>query len=313
MKKGKAVIIGAGGVGATTAFALMQRGIFSEIVIIDINREKAEGEALDMMHGVSFAPAVQVYAGDYKDCKGADFVIITAGAAQHKNETRRDLLGRNAKIMKSIVSEVVKYIPRKTFIIAVTNPVDVLSYYIYKISGLTPQRVIGSGTVLDTSRLKYALSKHTGIDTGDVEAFVLGEHGDSEVAAWSKTSIVGMSIPEFCTVCGKCSSKKLEEIFEGVKNSAYDIISKKGSTYYAIALATVRIIEAIKSGSNSVLTVSTLLSGQFGIKDIYLSVPTVVNGVGASEILEIPLTDEEVGLLQNSANEMKKLYKELER
>lgn len=311
LKKGKAVIIGAGGVGSSIAYTLMLRGMYSEMVIIDINRKRAEGEALDMMHGVSFTDYCRIYAGDYSDCKGAEAIVITAGAAQEKGEGRRELLGRNAKIIKSIVSEVVKYITAKTFMIVVTNPVDVLSYYAYKISALPKNRVIGSGTVLDTSHLKYALSKHTGIDPDNIGAYILGEHGDSEMAAWSKTTIAGMEIPDFCRVFGKCQSKRLGAILNEVKNSAYDVIEKKGSTHYAVALAVCEILSAIDRNSNSILTVSTLLEGQYGIKDIYLSLPAVVNGRGADKILQLPLSKEEEAELCQSAKAMKKLCGEI--
>lgn len=311
MKKGKVVIVGAGGVGSSIAYTLMLRAVYSEIVIIDINRQKAEGEALDMMHGVSFTEYCRIYAGDYSDCKGAEAIVITAGAAQEKGENRRDLLGRNAKIIKSIVSEITKHITSKTFLLMVTNPVDVLSFYAYKISALPKHRVIGSGTVLDTSRLKYALSQHTGIDPDNIGAYILGEHGDSEMAPWSKTTIAGMEIPEFCRVFGKCSTKRLGTILEDVKNSAYDVIAKKGSTHYAVALAVCEILSAIDRNSNSILTVSTLLEGQYGIRDVYLSLPVVVNAKGAGKILQLPLSKEEENLLCSSAKAMKKLCTEL--
>lgn len=303
--------MGAGGVGSSIAYTLMLRAVYSEIVIIDINRQKAEGEALDMMHGVSFTEYCRIYAGDYSDCKGAEAIVITAGAAQEKGENRRDLLGRNAKIIKSIVSEITKHITSKTFLLMVTNPVDVLSFYAYKISALPKHRVIGSGTVLDTSRLKYALSQHTGIDPDNIGAYILGEHGDSEMAPWSKTTIAGMEIPEFCRVFGKCSTKRLGTILEDVKNSAYDVIAKKGSTHYAVALAVCEILSAIDRNSNSILTVSTLLEGQYGIRDVYLSLPVVVNAKGAGKILQLPLSKEEENLLCSSAKAMKKLCTEL--
>ena len=311
MNTEKLAIIGAGNVGSATAFAAIQKGLFSEIVIIDINRDKAEGEALDIMHGVSFVSPVRVYSGDYSDCKNADVIVITAGAAQAKNETRRDLLNRNAAIYKSIVPEIIKYCGKNTFIIPVTNPVDVLSLLTYRISGLDKSRVIGSGTVLDTSRFKYTLSKHTGIDMTDINAYILGEHGDSELALWSKTTIAGVTIPDFCRVCGKCDGRKMEEMFSEVKNAAYDIIAKKGSTYYAVALAVNRIIEAILRSSDSILTVSTYLEGQYGIRDVYLSVPTVVNSNGASRVLEIPVSEKEYKLLNESAKTLKNLSYEL--
>ena len=311
MKKGKVVIVGAGGVGSSIAYTLMLRAVYSEIVIIDINRQRAEGEALDMMHGVSFTEYCRIYAGDYSDCKGAQAIVITAGAAQEKGENRRELLGRNAKIIKSVVSEITKHITSQTFLLMVTNPVDVLSFYAYKISALPKHRVIGSGTVLDTSRLKYALSQHTGIDPDNIGAYILGEHGDSEMAPWSKTTIAGMEIPEFCRMFGKCSTKRLSTILEDVKNSAYDVIAKKGSTHYAVALAVCEILSAIDRNSNSILTVSTLLEGQYGIRDIYLSLPVVVNAKGAGKILQLPLSKEEENLLCSSAKAMKKLCAEL--
>ena len=305
------VIVGAGGVGSSIAYTLMLRAVYSEIVIIDINRQRAEGEALDMMHGVSFTEYCRIYAGDYSDCKGAQAIVITAGAAQEKGENRRELLGRNAKIIKSVVSEITKHITSQTFLLMVTNPVDVLSFYAYKISALPKHRVIGSGTVLDTSRLKYALSQHTGIDPDNIGAYILGEHGDSEMAPWSKTTIAGMEIPEFCRMFGKCSTKRLSTILEDVKNSAYDVIAKKGSTHYAVALAVCEILSAIDRNSNSILTVSTLLEGQYGIRDIYLSLPVVVNAKGAGKILQLPLSKEEENLLCSSAKAMKKLCAEL--
>ena len=311
MKTKKLAVVGAGNVGSATAFAAVLKGLFSEIVIIDINTEKAQGEALDIMHGVSFANQTHVFAGDYSDCKGADVIVITAGAAQGKNETRLDLLKRNAGIYKGIIPQIIKYCNDNAIIIPVTNPVDILSYLTYRISGLDKKQVIGSGTVLDTSRFKYTLSCHTGVDMTDITAYILGEHGDSELPLWSKTSIAGISVPDFCRACGKCDGKKMDDMFEEVKNAAYDIIAKKGSTYYAIALATNRIIEAVLRDSDSILTVSTCLQGEYGINDVYLSVPTIVNAFGASKILEIPITSSEQELLKNSAETLKSLYSEL--
>ena len=312
MKTEKLAIIGAGNVGSATAFAAIQKGLFSEIVIIDINREKAEGESLDIMHGVSFVNPVRVYSGDYTDCKNADVIVITAGAAQEKSETRRDLLNRNAAIYKSIVPEIVRHCSENAFIIPVTNPVDVLSLLTYRISGFDKSRVIGSGTVLDTSRFKYTLSKHTGIDMTDINAYVLGEHGDSELALWSKTTIAGVPVPDFCRVCGKCDGRKMEEMFYEVKNAAYNIIAKKGSTYYAIALAVNRIIDAVLRDSDSILTVSTYIEGQYGISGVYLSVPTVVNSNGASRVLELPVSEKEYKLLNESAQLLKDLFCKLD-
>lgn len=311
MKKDKLAVIGAGNVGATTAYTAMCGGLFSEIVIIDINKEKASGEALDMMHGVSFVSTCRVYAGDYSDCAGADVIVITAGAAQAKNETRRDLLRRNSQIFKGIVGEIIRYCDKNVYLLVVTNPVDVLSYLTFKISGLESSHVIGSGTVLDSARFKYGLSQHTGIDTHDIDAFILGEHGDSEMPLWSKTTIAGMSIPEFCVTCGKCDGRKMEGIFEDVKNAAYDIIAKKGSTFYAVALAANTIMNAMLSDSNSILTVSTFLSGQYGLSDLYISVPTVINSKGAAKVLEVPMSEGEHTGLIHSGKTLKKLIGEI--
>ncbi len=290
----------------------MLRGIFNDIVIIDINREKAEGEALDMMHGVPFVAPCDVKAGDYSDCRSADVIMITAGAAQKQGETRRELLSKNAKIFKSIVNEAIKYCSKKTIFMVVTNPCDPLAYITWKISGLPKNRVIGTGTVLDTSRFKYALAEHTNIDPRDIDAYVLGEHGDSEIPAWSKTTIAGLSVPEFCVTCGKCGGKRMETIFESVKNAAYEIIRKKGSTSYAIALSANKIAEAIALDSNSILTVSLCPSGEYGLEDVYIGVPAVINSKGVSQIPELPLTRMEYEGLHSSAKIIKKAIMEAE-
>lgn len=306
IKKDKLVVIGAGYVGTAIAYTAMCRGIFSEIVIIDINKNKAEGEALDMMHGVSFVSPCSVKAGDYTDCKGADIVMITAGAAQKPGETRHDLLSKNAKIFKSIVIEAVKYCPKKTIFMVVTNPCDPLAYMTWKISGFPKHRVIGTGTVLDTSRFKYALSEHTKIDPRDIDAYILGEHGDSEVPVWSKTTIAGLTVPEYCDICGKCGGKKMTKIFDSVRNAAYEIINKKGHTSYAIALSANKIAEAILFDSNSILTVSVCPSGEYGLEDVYISVPAVINSKGVASIPELPLTRTEYEGLMASAKIIKK-------
>lgn len=313
MFKGKITIIGAGAVGSTTAYAIMMSGLVSEIVLIDLNRDKAEGDALDMNHGISFVSPVKVAAGDYQDIKGSDMVIITAGASQEPGEKRTDLLKRNAKIFENIIGQVLKYCHDDTILMIVTNPVDILTYITYKISGFSKNHVIGSGTVLDTSRLKFLLGEYANIDVRNVHTYIIGEHGDSEVAAWSATSIAGMSIDEFCKFSGSCDTPKIcrEQFYETAKNSAYEIISKKGATFYAIALAVKRIAEGIIGNENSILTVSSLLDGEYGIRDICLSVPTVVSSEGAEKILEINFSDNEIRDLQNSAEKLKKLAEEI--
>lgn len=301
----KISIIGAGFVGSTTAFALIDEGLASEIVIVDINKDKAEGEAMDLSHGVSFVKPAVIKAGDYTDTTNSDIVIITAGAPQKPGETRLDLINKNYKIMNSIVPEVVKYSPN-SILLVVSNPVDILSYITYKISGFPRERVIGSGTVLDTSRFKYMLSDHFNIDTRNIHTYIMGEHGDSEIATWSMTNIAGLDIAEYCSrYCNKCDGNIRYKIHEDVKNAAYEIINKKGATYYAVALAIRRIVEAILRDENSILTISTLLEGQYGIKDIYLGVPSVLGASGVKNIVESPLNQEELSALQDSAKKLK--------
>lgn len=311
MLRGKAAVIGSGLVGSSTAYTLMVKGMFAEIVIIDINREKAEGDALDIAHGVSFCKPVNVRAGDWSDCRDADIVIITAGAAQEKGERRLDLLKRNTVIVKSVIDNIMKYVPDDVFLLIVTNPVDILTYSAYKYSGLKKSRVLGSGTVLDTARLKYMISKRCGVDARNCHTYIIGEHGDSEVAAWSVTNIGGMSMGDFCRFSGKCSLGDLDTMYNEVKNSAYEIIRKKGSTYYAIAAAVTRICECIAGDENSILTVSSIFDGQYGISDIALSVPTKVGGAGIENILEVPFSDDEIAGLLNSAKTLQKLTREI--
>ena len=312
MFRGKIVVIGAGFVGSTTAYTIMLGGLFSEIVIIDINRAKAEGDALDIAHAVSFVKPVRVTAGDYSECKDADIVIITAGANQNPGETRLDLLKKNAGITKSIVENIMKYAPDDIILLTVTNPVDILTYVTYKVSGLPKNRVLGSGTVLDTSRLKYMISRQTGIDARNCHTYIIGEHGDSEVAAWSITNIGGMSMHEFCRYTGKCSLGDLDHMYNEVKNSAYEIIEKKGATYYAIAVAVAKIVECIAGDENSILTVSSVFDGQYGLDDVALSVPTKVGGDGIEKILEVPFSRDEMKGLRDSAATLRSMIDEID-
>lgn len=313
MFKGKISIIGSGAVGSTTAYTLMLSGLVSEIVLIDTNRKKAEGDALDMNHGISFVSPVKVSAGDYPDICGSDMVIITAGAPQEPGERRTDLLRRNAKIFESIVENVLKYCHDDTILMIVTNPVDILTYITQKISGFSKKNVLGSGTVLDTSRLKYLLSEYTNVDVRNIHTYIIGEHGDSEVAAWSATYVAGMSIDDFCEASGVCDAEnpEKEQFCETVKNSAYEIIAKKGATYYAIALAVKRIAESIIGNEKSILTVSSLLEGEYGIEHMCLSVPTIVSSDGAEKILELDFCETELADLEKSANNLKRLAAEI--
>lgn len=305
----KISIIGSGFVGSTTAFTLMLGGLASKIVIVDINKNKAEGEAMDLSHGASFVKPVEITSGEYKDTKDSDIIIITAGAAQRPGETRLDLIGRNLSIFKSIIPEITKYSPN-SILLVVSNPVDILTYITYKLSEFPKERVIGSGTVLDTSRLKYMLSQRFNIDTRNIHTYIIGEHGDSEIATWSLTNIAGMNIDEFCHIShNDCGENEKYEIQDSVKNAAYEVIKKKGATYYAVALAIRRIVEAILRGENSILTVSSLLSGEYGMKDVYLGIPSIVGSSGVSKVLEVPLQEEELKKLRDSAVSLKDLQK----
>ena len=312
MFKGKIAVVGAGNVGSTIAYTLMMSGLVSEIVLLDINKEKAEGDAMDMNHGVSFVSPVKIMAGTYSDIKGSDMVIITAGANQREGEKRTDLLKRNADIFKNITDNILRYCHDDTILMVVTNPVDILTYLTCKMSGFSKKNVIGSGTVLDTSRLKYLIGENANVDTRNVHTYIIGEHGDSEVATWSITNVAGMGVEEYCKT-GVCKSQNVlkEEYYEKTKNAAYEIIDKKGATFYAIALAVKRITECIIGDEKSILTVSSMLSGEYGISDICLSVPTVVGADGAERILQIDFSDEEISGLRQSAKKLKELAKEI--
>ena len=313
MFKGKIAVVGAGNVGSTVAYTLMLSGLVSEIVLLDINKEKAEGDAMDMSHGVSFVTPVKVTAGGYSDIGGSDMVIITAGANQRGDEKRTDLLKRNADIFKSIIDNILRYCHDDTILMVVTNPVDILTYITCKMKKKKKNNVIGSGTVLDTSRLKFLLGENANVDKRNVHTYIIGEHGDSEVAAWSVTSIAGMSIENYFgnTDDGKSIEICRNEFYNKTKNAAYEIIDKKGSTYYAIALAVKRIVEAIIGDENSILTVSSMLEGEYGISDICLSVPTIVGAGGAERIVGIDFSEEEISGLKKSADTMKALVKEI--
>ncbi|MFN2340348.1 MAG: L-lactate dehydrogenase [Halanaerobium sp.] len=310
----KIAVIGAGGVGATTAYALMVQGVGSEIVLIDVNKDKAEGEAMDLRHGASFVNPVDIYAGDYEDLADAKLIVITAGAAQKPGETRLDLIKKNTGIFKNIISSITKY-NQDGILLVVTNPVDILTYLTYKLSGFPANRVIGSGTVLDSSRFRSLLSKNCGIADSNVHGYIIGEHGDSEVPVWSLTNIAGTKIENYCPICDQdCTDKEhsLEEISDQVKNAAYEIIEKKGSTFYAVALGVSRIARAILRDENSVLTVSSLMEGYYGVEDMSLSLPTLINSNGIERVLELPLSEKEEKAFKDSAEHLKENIKELE-
>ena len=307
----KAAVIGCGFVGSATAFTLMQSRLFSELVLLDVNMEKADGEAKDIAHGIPFAGQMKIYAGTYDDAADAAIIIITAGANQKPGETRLDLVQKNTAIYQSIIPEIVK----RDFggiLLIVSNPVDILTYVALKLSGLPEKRVLGSGTVLDTARLKYALGEHLGVDSRSVHSFIIGEHGDSEIAAWSSTNVSGIPLNEFCEMRGHFNhDAAMDAIAEKVKNSAYEIISKKQATYYGIAMSVKRICECIIRDEKSILPVSTVLQGTYGIEDVALSMPTIVGFDGVETHVPISLDQKEREKLEQSATTLKELIKEL--
>ena len=285
-KHRKVVVVGAGSVGATYCYALAQSGLADEIVLIDRNEDLVNGQVLDLVHGQPFFPTVNIRSGSPADYSDAQLVVITAGAAQRPGETRLQLLRKNSEIVGGIAEEIASNGCRGV-IMVVTNPVDVLTYVALNRSGWERGRVIGSGTVLDSARFRHLLSNYCGIDVHNVHAYFLGEHGDSEFAVWSMTNVAGISIDEYCPVCGKCSDwiKQRKLIEQQVRESAYYIINSKGSTYFAVGLALVKITASILRRQNSVLTVSTMLNGEFGLNDVCLSVPCVVSEEGVTRIL----------------------------
>jgi L-lactate dehydrogenase len=301
----KIAIIGVGNVGATFAYALLGSGLASEIVLIDNNKKRAEGEAIDLNHAVPLTHSTRIWAGDYADCAGAAITVITAGTAQKPGETRLDLVQRNYSIFQSIIPQIVKYNPNGILLIA-ANPLDILSYAALKLSGLPANRVIGSGTILDTARFRYLLSQHAGVDPRSVHAYIIGEHGDSEVPVWSLANIAGMPLVEYCKMnCDKFDQEEYDHIFEQTRDAAYHIIELKGATFYGIGMGLVRICEAILRGQNTVLSVSTLIQDYYGINDVYLSLPCVIDREGVSKFLHLPLNDNEIAGLQKSAAVLK--------
>ena len=296
----KVVMIGCGYVGSASVFSLMQSGLFSEIAMIDVDTKKAEGEAMDIGDGIPFVNHMKIYAGDYSDVENAGIVIITAGANQKPNETRLDLVQKNVAIFKQIIPSIMKN-GFDGILLIVANPVDILTYVAQKLSGLPINRVIGSGTVLDTARLKQELSEHLEVDGRSVHAFIVGEHGDSEIAAWSSANVSGIPIHDFCEMRGDCHSNASDDIGNAVKNSAYDIIQRKQATYYGVAMAVKRICQVIVRDEKSILPVSALMQGEYGIEGVVLSMPCIVGKNGIETKVPLKLTEEEKTSLRRSA------------
>lgn len=296
IKKTRIVVIGVGAVGSTTAYTLLLRSRMDELVLIDANKGKAIGDALDMNHGLPFLGKAKVWAGDYDDCRDADIIIITAGVPQHPGESRIDLLKRNVAIYEKITDEVLKYNQHGILLIA-SNPVDIMSYFTWKKSGWPAQRIIGSGTLLDSARFRYLIGNKLGIDPRSIHAHIVGEHGDSELPLWSLANIAGTEI--------LLNDDDKQEIFTNTRDAAYKIIEAKGATYYAIALALDRICTAILKNESSVLNVSTLLTNYHGVNDVYLGVPCVVDNTGVREVLQLNINEQEKELLKRSAEKLR--------
>ncbi len=311
--KRKVTIVGAGAVGSTYAYALAQKGIADEIAIIDMNRDLVKGQMLDLAHGLPYYPTVQFKVGSVDDYAGSQVIVITAGSAQKPGESRIDLLKKNVRIVESIMDDIVAQ-KSEAVVVVVSNPADVLAWFAAKRAAWPQGRVISSGTVLDSARLRYMISQTCKVDVSNVHAYVIGEHGDSQLAAWSLSHIGGISIDQYCPMCAKCEDglEERKKIEEDVKNSAYHIIDYKGATFYAVGLALVRITEAILKDQRSVLTVSTLLQGEYGLSDVMISVPCLLGRKGVEEIIIGRLSEDEHDRLQLSAGVIREAIASIE-
>ncbi|MCI8691093.1 MAG: L-lactate dehydrogenase [Oscillibacter sp.] len=308
----KAAVIGCGAVGASIAFRFLQQGLFSHLVLLDANADKAEGEARDLRDGLPYGAAMEIAAGSYDDLTDCALVVITAGANQKPGETRLDLIGKNTKILQSIIRE----ITARAFggiLLIVSNPVDVLTYAAWKLSGYPRERVIGSGTVLDTGRLKQLLGAELRVDSRNIHAFIIGEHGDSELAVWSEANVSGLALEDFCRIRGQALQREdMDRLYREVRDSAYEIIRRKGATYYGIAMAVGRIAACIVKDEHAVLPVSVVLEGQYGFRELALSIPSLVGRNGLEDVLEIPLSPGEQRDLENSVQQMKEAIASLD-
>ena len=304
--------MGCGFVGASIAFRFLQQGLFSSLVLLDANRAKAEGEAMDLSDGLPYGAAMEITAGSYDDIADCGLIVITAGVNQKPGETRLELIGRNKVIMKSIVEE----ITARNFegiLLIVSNPVDVLTYTAWKLSGYPRERVIGSGTVLDTGRLKQLLGEELRVDSRNVHAFIVGEHGDSELPVWSCANVSGLNLDDFCRLRGlELHAENMERIYREIRDSANEIIKRKQATYYGIAMAVGRIAECIVKDEHAVLPISVVLAGEYGLERMALSIPSIVGKSGLEKILEIPLGETERAALSGSAGQLREVIDGLE-
>ena len=306
----KVAIVGTGMVGMSFAYSLLNQNICDELCLIDIKKERVRGEAADLSHGLPFAPSsMKIYAGEYEDCTDMDVVVICAGAPQLEGETRRDLLQKNYKIYKTIVEPIVESGFNGVFLVA-GNPVDVMTKVVYELSGFPSGRVFGSGTSLDSARLRHMMSDYFHLSPRNVHAYVIGEHGDSEFVAWSNAMISVKPIPRLVSENEKLMDD-LKQIAVDVRQSAYEIIKAKGATYYGIGMVLARLTRAILNDENAVFSVSAYLKGEYGEKGLYIGVPAVVNRNGVREILEMELSDDEKEQFRNSCNIIKEMIDEI--
>ena len=312
-KKGRKItILGAGNVGATIAYTLTLKGVCSELVLVDINKPKAMGEAMDIRQGISFCPSVNVYSGDYEDTKDSDIVIITVGIARKPNQTRIDLAKTNVNIMKSVLPEITKYCPDAVYVI-VSNPVDILTYTVHKYGGIPKKRIIGSGTMLDSARLRSIVADRPGVSADSIHAYVFGEHGDTSFAPWSLTTIAGMSMFDYYrSINRQVNPEMLKQIEVDVRNAGAQVIAAKGATFYAIALSVKRICECILRDSKTVMTVSSMTDGIYGTEDVCLSLPYIVGADGIISRIKVNLTPDEDEALRNSSKALKAIIDELD-
>lgn len=310
MKKRKVVLVGTGFVGMSMAYAMLNRGGVDELILIDINKDKTIGEEMDLSHGLPFAPQKMIIkAGDYDECKDAQVVVITAGIAQKPGQTRLELAETNTKIMKQITQSIMASGFNGVIIVA-SNPVDLMTYVVGKVSGFPTNKVIGSGTVLDTARLRFLVAEHLHVSSKNVHAYIMGEHGDSSFVPWSKSYIGCKPLKDIITERGE-QEDILENIYKQVQQEAYEIINKKKATYYGIGMGLTKIIKAILNDEHEILTVSTYLDGEYGQKDIYIGVPAIVNSNGIQEILNLNLSKEENARFKNSCNVLNEMKNEI--
>lgn len=316
MKKGKKIcVLGAGNVGASIAFSLTLQGLASEIVMVDINENKAKGEAMDIIQGTAFSAPVNIYQGSYADCEGADIVIVTVGMARKPGQSRLDLAQANVDIIKQVMPQITPHASDAVYVV-VSNPVDILTYTIIKHSGLPESQILGSGTTLDSSRLRERLAEHVHLNPKNVHAYVFGEHGDTSMIPWSLTCIAGMPMAQYCThICDRhngCGKGELRDIEDDVRTAGAKVIQLKGATFYAIAMAVSRICECITRDTDSVLTVSTLTNGRYNLPQVALSLPAVVGAHGIKQVITPPLLPDEERLLRKSADTLKALIDQLD-